>query len=129
MPKGPPKKAAPAKKKRPSALPITSMLLDNSAPDRLAKHWGLDLDGFVAACRTLKGTRLEIGDAGFSLPVLPRIDMAAIYWLGDEDFSSRASILFDANSHHYMFTDGLAILGSQLVSRILSSGARHEGDI
>jgi hypothetical protein len=96
------------------------------AADRLTKHWGLDLDGFVAACRALNGTRLEIGDAGYILPVLPRIDLAAVYWLGDEDFPSRASILFDANSHHYMVTDGLAILGSQLVGKILASGQRQE---
>ena len=92
------------------------------APDRLAKRWGLDVDGFAAACRALGGGRLELGDAGFVLRVLPRIDMAAIYWLGDEDFPSRASILFDANAHHYMITDGLAILGSQLVGKILAAG-------
>ena len=92
------------------------------APNRLTKRWGLDVDGFVAACRALGGVRLDLGDAGFVLRVLPRIDMAAIYWLGDEDFPSRASILFDANAYHYMVTDGLAILGSQLVGRILAAG-------
>jgi hypothetical protein len=92
------------------------------APDRLTKRWRLDVDGFVAACCALGGVRLDLGDAGFVLRVLPRIDMAAIYWLGDEDFPSRASILFDANAYHYMVTDGLAILGSQLVGRILAAG-------
>lgn len=92
------------------------------APDRLSKRWGLDSDGFAAACRRLGSTRLEIGDAGFVLPVMPRIDIAAIYWLGDEDFPSRSSILFDANAAHYMVTDGLAILGSQLVGKILAAG-------
>ena len=92
------------------------------APDRLSKRWGLDVDGFAAACSALGGTRLELGDAGFVLRVLPRVDMAAIYWLGDEDFPSRASILFDANAHYYMVTDGLAILGNQLVSKILAAG-------
>jgi hypothetical protein len=92
------------------------------APNRLTRRWGLDLDGFAAACRALGGVRLDLGDAGFALRVLPRIEMAAVYWLGDEDFPSRASILFDANAHHYMVTDGLAILGSQLVGKILAAG-------
>lgn len=96
------------------------------APDRLAKRWGLDLDGFIAACRALGGMRLDIGDAGFTLRALPRIDIAAVYWLGDEDFPSRASILFDANAHHYMVTDGLAILGSQLVGRILAADKKEK---
>ena len=92
------------------------------APDRLIDRWRLDPDGFADACRKLGGTRLDLGDAGYVFQVLPRIDLAALYWLGDEDFSSRASILFDAHAHHYMVTDGLAILGSQLVGRILAKG-------
>ncbi len=91
------------------------------APDRLTKRWGLDIDGFVEACRAVGGTRLELGDAGFAFRVLPRVDLAAVYWLGDEDFPSRASILFDANAHHSMVTDGLAILGSHLVGKILAA--------
>ncbi len=92
------------------------------APDRLTQRWGLNIDDFVAACQALGGTRLTLSDAGFAFRVLPRIEMAAVYGLGDEDFPSRASILFDANAHHYMVTDGLAILGSQLVGKILKAG-------
>jgi len=92
------------------------------APDRLTKRWGLDVDGFSEACHALGGTRLDLGDAGFGLRVLPRVELAAVYWLGDEDFPSRAAILFDANAAHYMVTDGLAILGSQLVGKILAAG-------
>ena len=63
---------------------------------------------------------IDNGDAGFAFTVLPRIDIAAIYWLGDEDFASKASILFDATAHHYMVIDGLAILGNRLVDSILA---------
>ncbi len=89
-------------------------------PDRLAKRWQLDIGGFVAACGSLGGTPIGHGDAGFAFTVLPRVDIAAIYWLGDEDFPSKASILFDANAHCYMVIDGLAILGSRLVDSILA---------
>ena len=91
------------------------------APDRLAKRWQLDIDGFSAACRARGGTPLDYGDAGFTFTVLPRIDLAAIYWLGDEDFASKASILFDATAHFSMVIDGLAILGSRLVDGILAA--------
>jgi hypothetical protein len=91
-------------------------------PDRLAKRWKLDIAGFESACRAAGGLPIDVGDAGFSFAVLPRIDMAAVYWLGDEDFPSKASVLFDANAHFYMVVDGLAILGSRLVSRILAAG-------
>lgn len=92
------------------------------APDRLTRRWELNVDGFGTACRAIGGTRLELGDAGFGFRVLPRVELAAVFWLGDEDFPSRASILFDANAPHYMVTDGLAILGSQLVGKILAAG-------
>jgi hypothetical protein len=90
-------------------------------PDRLAKRWQLDVAGFEGACRALGGVPIDMGDSGFVFTVLPRIEMAAVYWLGDEDFASKASILFDANAHFNMVIDGLAILGSRLVSRILAS--------
>jgi hypothetical protein len=89
------------------------------APDRLVRRWGLNLAGFRHACGALGGRHLDLGDSGFRLPVLPRIDLAAVYWLGDEDLPSQASILFDANATHYMVLDGLAILGSRLVDQIL----------
>jgi len=89
-------------------------------PDRLAKRWQLDIAGFDATCQALGGIPMGYGDAGFAFTVLPRIDIAAIYWLGDEDFASKASILFDATAHHYMVIDGLAILGNRLVDSILA---------
>jgi hypothetical protein len=91
-------------------------------PDRLAKRWQLDIDGFSSACRARGGIPIDYGDAGFAFKVLPRIDVAAIYWLGDEDFASKASILFDAAAHLYMVVDGLAILGNRLVDSILAKG-------
>jgi hypothetical protein len=100
------------------------------APDRLAQNWKLDLDGFVGAARALGGTQLDLGDAGFAFRVLPRLDLAVLYWLGDEDLASRASVLFDAHADHYMVTDGLAILGSHLVGKLLAAGAcADSGDI
>lgn len=91
-------------------------------PDRLAKRWQLDITGFAAACRARGGTPIGLGDAGFAFTVLPHIEIAAIYWLGDEDFASKASILFDATAHFHMVVDGLAILGSRLVDSLLAEG-------
>jgi hypothetical protein len=64
------------------------------------------------------------GNAAYSVQVLPRVRLAAVYWLGDEDFPSQASVLFQEASSHYLSTDGLAVLGSHLVNRILD-GAKQ----
>jgi hypothetical protein len=64
------------------------------------------------------------GNAAYSVQVLPCVRLAAVYWLGDEDFPSQASVLFQETAPHYLSTDGLAVLGSHLVNRILE-GARQ----
>ena len=63
------------------------------------------------------------GNAAYAVQVLPRVRLAAVYWLGDEDFPSQASILFEDTAPHYMSTDGLAVLGSHLVNAILQESA------
>ena len=89
---------------------------------RLARELGDDgLACFRAAAAALGGTPIEIGDAGYAFPALPRVHLGAVYWLGDEDFPSRTSILFEDTAPHYMSTDGLAVLGSHLVNALLEA--------
>ncbi len=90
------------------------------AENRLVQELGDEgLTLFQRGAEQLGGERLELGDAGYTFQVLPRIRLAAVYWLGDEDFASRASILFEDTSPQYMPVYGLAVLGSQLVSAII----------
>lgn len=91
---------------------------------RLARELGSDgLNHFRVAAAALGGTPIEIGDAGYAFPVLPRVHLGAVYWLGDEDFPSRTSILFEDTAPHYMSTDGLAVLGSHLVNALLDAAS------
>jgi hypothetical protein len=69
----------------------------------------------------LGGSPLDIGDAGFSFPVLPRVQIAVVFWEGDEELPSQARVLFEDTASRYMPTDGLAILGSQLVGRLVKA--------
>lgn len=88
----------------------------------LARELGSDgFQPFRAAAAALGGTPIEIGDAGYAFPVLPRVHLGAVYWLGDEDFPSHTSILFEDTAPHYMTTDGLAVLGSHLVKALLDA--------
>jgi hypothetical protein len=96
------------------------------ASDKLSKHWGNNIQGFITACKKVGGQTVNYGDASFSMPLLPRIIVAPICWIGDEEFPPKASILFDANVHHYMVTAGLAVLGSQLVKRLLYIATKRD---
>ena len=77
------------------------------------------IEAFGRKARALGGEPLGVGSVGYSFQVLPCVRLAAVYWLGDEDFPSQASILFEDTASHYMSTDGLAVLGSHLVNDIL----------
>jgi hypothetical protein len=89
--------------------------------NRLARSFVNSVDDFVRAAQQVGGERVEGGDAMFSFRPLPRITLAAQYWGGDDEFAARAFILFDASACHYLTTDGLAVLGSQLVSKLVKS--------
>ena len=89
--------------------------------NRLAHFFVNNIEGFERAAAQQGGVRVEGGDAMFSFAPLPRIALAAQYWRGDEEFAARAFVLFDAAAGHYLTTDGLAVLGSQLASRLIKS--------
>lgn len=89
--------------------------------DRLVREMEGGAAAFRQGAQTLGGKPLEIGDAGYTFTVLPRIHLAVVYWEGDEEFPSQARVLFEDTASHYMSTDGLAVLGSQLVGRILKA--------
>jgi hypothetical protein len=74
-----------------------------------------------AAGPELGGNPLDIGDAGYAFAVLPRVKMALAGWQGDDEFPSQATVLFEDTAAQYLPTDGLAILGSQLVGRVLAA--------
>ena len=92
---------------------------------RLAQAFNGDVEKFRAAALRLKGDRLTFGDASFEFRAMPRILVGAVYWMGDEDLPSNATILFDAAASHYLPTDVVGALGSQLVSRLV--GRADEG--
>lgn len=90
------------------------------AEDRMVRELGDGgLDAFRRGAERLGGEPFELGDAAYAFQVLPRFRLAVVYWLGDEEFTSRVSILFEDTACHYMPTDGLAILGSHLTSALV----------
>jgi hypothetical protein len=93
--------------------------------NRLLRELEGGIEAFRRAAETLGGEPLELGDAGYVFTILPRIHLVVVYWEGDEEFPlqfpSQAQVLFEDTATNYMSTDGLAILGSQLVGKILKT--------
>jgi hypothetical protein len=89
---------------------------------RLVRQLTGGIEEFCRAAEALDGQPIaQIGDAGYAFTVLPRVQIAVVYWQGDEDLPSQARVLFEDTAAHYMPTDGLAILGSHLVGYLLKA--------
>ena len=90
--------------------------------NRIAKQFGVNPAEFEAAAKSLNGWSLTaLAPHAFRFSPLPKIHLAAALWPGDEDFPSKAAVLFDAAASHYMPTDGLALLGAGLAGRLIKA--------
>jgi len=86
---------------------------------RLARAFGSERAAFEAAARALKGESLSFGDASFLFRMLPRLWLAVVLYLADDEFPANANVLFDAAASHYLPTEDLAVLGGLLAGRLI----------
>jgi hypothetical protein len=92
---------------------------------RLARAFGSDQAAFARASRALGGEPLTFGDASFLFRLLPRVWLAVVLHLADEEFGANANVLFDAAASHYLPTEDLAVLGGMLASRLIKLSRTH----
>lgn len=100
-----------------------SQAFQSYSGDRLARVFGEKPGAYLNSVQILDGLRLPaLPGVAFAFLPLPCIRLASILYPGDEEFPSRASVLFDAAASHYMTIDGLALLGAGLVGRLIQAG-------
>ena len=87
--------------------------------EELAKVFGNDPESFIECNEKLGGRREFFGNVAFSYQILPRVPIMVVCWLGDEDFPPSYRLLFDSNAHHHLVTDAYAILGSNLIRKVI----------
>ncbi len=61
----------------------------------IAKRFGSDIDAFKKKSIELTGNPLDMADAAFNFQITPTIPVAVLYFLGDEEFPSESTLLFD----------------------------------
>ena len=76
---------------------------------------------FEVAARVLGGERLRFGDAAFCFRLLPRVWLAVVLYVADEEFPASANMLFDGAAQHYLATEDLAVLGGMLAGRLVKA--------
>ncbi len=94
---------------------------------RLARAFGANRHAFEAAAGALDGERLSFGDASFGFRVLPRVWLAVVLHLADDEFPAQANVLFDASAGHYLPTEDLAVLGGMLAGMLIKAARDRMG--
>jgi hypothetical protein len=68
--------------------------------------------------------RCEFGDASIELYVLPRVPLTIVIWQGDEEFGSRASILFDETAAAQLPLDALLAAVNLAIKALVKAAAK-----
>ena len=74
-----------------------------------------------AAAKTLGARPICFGDVGLAFQVLPRLSMAVVLYLGDDELPPSIRVLYDGAAGHYLPTEDLAIQGGLLVGALFGA--------
>ena len=91
--------------------------------DRLAEAFCKNPALLHQAADQLGGSRCEYGDASIELLVLPRFAVTFIVWGHDEEFSGRASILFDQSADRQLPLDAILAAVNLAVDAVINAVA------
>lgn len=84
----------------------------------IVRGFGNNLDAFRQRCTGLGGTPLDMGDAAFTFDITPRIPVAVLYWIGDDEFPAEAKILYDRSIQHHLALDIIYALAVGVCERL-----------
>ena len=73
--------------------------------DEVAQRYGNDPAGFLQKGKEFGGEPLDYGDVSLRLFPFPRVPTVLIIWRGDDEFSTRANLLFDSTCSIHLPVD------------------------
>lgn len=89
------------------------------AIDQVVKAFGTAPEVLKHIGETLRAEPVKTGTVGFRVPFFPKLPIVVVLWLGDEEVSASANILFDASAGTILPTEDLAIAAETLVHRLI----------
>ncbi len=84
----------------------------------LEQEFTTNVDGFIAAAEAVGGKRISLGDVSFSFDILPRLRLALVLYVADEEFPCAVDVLFDAAAGNYLPTYDLTIVAAILAEQL-----------
>lgn len=89
--------------------------------ENLKEVFGSKPELLYDASRALSGKKCDFGDAAVEMLMVPRIPVTFVIWAGDEEFESRASILFDQSAGQQLPLDALLAGVNLAVDAVIKS--------
>lgn len=93
-------------------------VFDARVNQRIAGVFGTRLEAFIQAAEAFGGVPLSVGDAAFAFNAFPRLRVAVVLYLGDEELPATANLIFDGAAGHYLPTEDLVVMGETIASRL-----------
>ena len=90
------------------------------AIDPLKNVFGHDAAGLSRAAEKLQMQKIDNGDVGFELRVLPAVPLQLVLWTGDDEFPAEANILFDQTIGRILSPEDVAWLSGMVVYRLMA---------
>ncbi len=84
----------------------------------LSRRFENDITAFKRECARLHGAPIDMADAAFRFDITPRIPVAVLYWLGDDDFPPEAKLLYDKTITTHLAPDIVYALAVEICRRI-----------
>ncbi len=86
----------------------------------IEKRFGSDPAGFREKALTLGGRASEFGDMSMSFPVLPRISLAVVLWVKDEEFPARVTFMLDSSIEAHLSLDVIVAMTKSVTAQLIS---------
>ena len=93
----------------------------------LAERFGNAKTEFEEACQLLGGSTEPYADAAYSFRLFPRLPVAVLLWLADEEFPARISMLIDRTADQHLALDALLAGLSVVRDSLLAAAAEGAG--
>jgi hypothetical protein len=87
----------------------------------LLKTFSNNFRAFRSIGEGLGGKPAAIGDAGIKIFVFPRVPITLVLWFADAEFPPDLQILFDASITEFLSTEDIAVLGQEVMIRMIKS--------
>lgn len=83
-----------------------------------AQQFDRDPAGFTRACQALGGTKVELGDLGFRIPVFGDVSVILKFYHSDEEFPASLTLLWDDHTLSFIYYETVFYVAGFLLSTI-----------